>query len=321
MDAHIAADLRDHFGIAFCACAPVSGGWMNLKWRITTERGDLLVKKFSNERFDQKHMLLIEAALERQMAVRALGVPCPAILSVDGRPIRHLDDGTAYMAMAFCPGHEERPETVTCPQMESLGDASARLRAAFARLPAETAAGFPLRGAQTLSRMWKSYETRAHACGDTPQAYRAALFALEPILGTLTPAFFDRLPKGIAHEDYSRDNMLFEGDMLSAILDFDRSVYTYVWHDVGRALMSLAFDGKRLDMAKIDAFLSGYNRHLPLSRRDIADALRLVWCVEADWWVLPHFFCGDSPPKVARFRDEIVWLTENWAQIDAMLQS
>lgn len=322
MDAHVEADLRNSYGISFDKCAPVTGGWLNLKWKVTTDRGEFLVKQFSGERFDKKHLLFIEAALERQMALNADGVPCPAILPCGGRAIRFLDGGTAYMVMEFCPGHVERPETITRAQMESLGDAAGKMRGAFARLPAESAAGFPLRGEETLDALWKNFETKARECPENaPAGYRAAVLALEPVLNALTPAWFARLPKGIAHEDFSRDNMLFEDDRLSAILDFDRGLYTYVWHDLGRALLSLAFREGRLDIPKIDAFRAGYNRHLPLSREDVADAFRLAWCVETPWWILPQFFGDCREEKVTRFRDEMLWLTENWFDLDAMLRS
>ncbi len=321
MDARVEADLRHSYGISFDECMPVTGGWLNLKWKISTARGEFLVKQFSNERFDKTKLMLIEAALERQMALHSFGVPCPAILPCGGRAIRITDGGTAYMVMEFCTGHVEKPETVTPAQMESLGDAAGKMRGAFARLPVESAAGFPLRGEETLDALWKNFETRAGECpADAPAEYRAAVLALEPILRTLTPAWFARLPKGIAHEDFSRDNMLFEGDRLSAILDFDRGLYTYVWHDLGRALMSLVFDGSKPDIGKIDAFLVGYNRHLPLSRADIADAFRLAWCVETPWWIQPQFFGQCQEEKVMRFRDEMLWLTENWFDLDAMLR-
>jgi homoserine kinase type II len=321
MDERVEADLRDSYGISFDKCVPVTGGWLNLKWKISTGRGEFLVKQFSRARFDKKKLLYIEAALERQMALHSFGVPCPAILPSKGRAIRFLDDGTAYMVMEFCLGHVEKPETVTPQQMESLGDAAGKMRGAFARLPSESAAGYPLRDEAALAALWKNFETRAGECPENaPAGYRAAVSALGPILRTLTPAWFERLPKGIAHEDFARDNMLFGDDQLSAILDFDRGLYTYVWHDLGRALMSLAFRESRLDIPKIDAFQRGYNKHLPLSRADIADAIRLVWCVETPWWILPQFF-GDCPEeKVARFRDEMLWLTENWFDLDAMLR-
>ena len=321
MEDRVVADLRDSYGIAFHEIAPVSGGWLNRKWKISTDRGDFLVKEFSNERFSRKHLRFIESALQRQMILEKNGVPCPVILPYEGRAIRIPDDETAYMVMEFCPGKMEGPDTVTRPQMESLGDAAGRMRAAFARLPADSAKGFPVRDEETLDSMWANFHARARECPESaPAGYREAVLALEPILNSLTPAFFERLPKGIAHEDFSHDNILFEGDNLSAILDFDRSLYTYVWHDVGRALLCFALKDGKLDLERIHAFLAGYNRHLPLARSDVADALRLAWCVEAPWWIRPEFFGENPSPKVARFRDEMIWLTEHWFEVDSMLQ-
>jgi len=105
--------------------------------------------------------------------------------------------------------------------------------------------------------------------------YRKALFAQEPILKQLTNKFFDKLPKGIAHEDFTSDNILFETNSVSAIIDFDRNCYSYIWHDIGRAILSFALNENKIDREIVNAFLEGYIQHLPLTLLDIADALRL----------------------------------------------
>ena len=55
---------------------------------------------------------------------------------------------------------------------------------------------------------------------------------------------------GIGHEDFTPDNMLFFGNEVSAILDFDRSQYGYRLHDVGRAILSFALKDGELDREK-----------------------------------------------------------------------
>ena len=315
----IIADLKDTYGITCNQITPVLGGWLNRKWKVSTDTGDLLVKQFSSKRCSQEKLMLIESALQRQIILEENGVPCPAIRPCQGRAIRLMNHDTAYMVMDFCRGKIEEPSTITLAQMRSLGSACALMHQAFSRIPALLVEGYPIDNRQVIDSLWMNFHTRARECSkSTPVEYQKAVFALEPILRQLTSSFLDMLPQGIAHEDFAADNILFDADGVSAIIDFDRNHYSYIWHDIGRAVLSFALKDDRLDIGKIGAFLEGYTQHSELTLSDIADALRLSWCMEVPWWIRPKFF-GDNREKVVRFKDEILWLTEHWFELDSLL--
>jgi homoserine kinase type II len=230
-----------------------------------------------------------------------------------------LDDETAYMVMDFCSGKVESPDTITILQMRSLGNACGMMKKMFSALPVQHVEGFPLGSSQTIDALWANFRARSQECSSSaPIEYRNAVLAQEPILNRLTSGFFDKLPKGIAHEDFAADNILFNADGVSAIIDFDRNHYSYIWHDVGRALLSFALKDNQLDIKKIHAFMDGYTQYSVLAMHDIADAFRLSWCMEIPWWIQPEFFREDRE-KVVRFKDEMLWLTEHWSQLDSLL--
>lgn len=321
MLSRILPDLKKSYGIHIIRVSPITGGWLNRKWRIETPEGEFLIKQFSNRRFHAVQLALIESALQRQMLLQERGVLCPEIQRCAGRAIRLLDDQTAYMVMEFCPGKVETPDTVTCAQMRSLGRACGQMHAAFLEVPVRGVSGFPTCGRRVIDALWDNFHARVRACTpEDPDEYRKALFASESVLKQLTCAFFDRLPKGIGHEDFSGDIMLFDGARLSAIVDFDRNCYSYFWHDIGRALLSFAWSTDGLNHARIQAFMEGYAAHGTLKLPAVADALRLAWCIETPWWIRPEFF-GEAHAKVARFKDEMLWLTRNWSDLDAHIKN
>jgi Mn2+-dependent serine/threonine protein kinase len=124
----ILKDLKKHYGIKTIEnITPVMGGLMNLKWKITTEIGYLLVKQYSMERFRRDQLDKIESALQRQIIVHNAGVKCPKLYTVNNVVIRWVDDVTAYMVMDFCEGKTENYETATLPQLYSLGKESATM--------------------------------------------------------------------------------------------------------------------------------------------------------------------------------------------------
>lgn len=319
MENGIIADLQDTYGITYNQIIPVTGGLLNKKWKIITEKGELLVKQYSAKRFRKEQIERIESALKRQILLERSGVPCPFIWQNEGRSIRWLGDTTAYMVMDFLPGRLEKSNTITITQMHSLGSACAVMHKTFSQLPEPSVKKLPVYGGYTIDLLWENFNSRMMKCpAETHVEYRNALLALEPILKQLREDFFDRFHKGFTHEDFHSGNILFDENGVSAIIDFDRNCYSYIWHDIGRAILSFALEGNRMNAEKVEAFLEGYSQHSALTLRDIADALRLSWCIEVPWWIQPEFFgeCDETPK---RFKEEMLWLTKHWFEIEACI--
>ena len=320
MDEVIMADLKPSYGLNCAEIVPISGGWLNRKWKAVTEQREVLVKQFSNRRFSREKLQEIEKALQRQVILRRNGVRCPRVLLCQGLAIRQPDPETSYMVMEFCAGKEENPHTITIDQMRSLGDACGFMHQAFSRLPIQAVKGYPVSGGQILNQLKiHLQDCRQKWIQDGSVKFRRAVWDQERIAKQLDPAFFDRLPKGIAHEDFSADNILFHTEEVSAIVDFDRNQYSFLWHDIGRAVLTFALKDGKLDTGIAKAFVEGYCRHQEFSVPDLGDALRLSWCLEVPWWIRPECFCTEEA-KVARFRDEMLWLTRHWFELDRLLQ-
>lgn len=319
MEDRIINDLKRSYGITCNQISFAEGGWLNQLWKVSTDEGELLVKQYSNKRFNKNQLKLIEAALQRQIIIEKSGVPCPAIRQCNGRAIRLLDNETAYVVMDFCLGKIESFDTITTAQMYSLGNACGLMHKAFLKLPVSPNERMPAFGGYTMELLWGNFNSRIINCSqDTNAEYRKALLAQEPILKQLTNEFFHKFPAGIAHEDFTSANILFNPDCVSAVVDFDRSCYTYIWHDIGRAVLSFALKENSIDTEIVHAFLEGYKQHLTLALSDIADALRLSWCIEVPWWIQPEFFT-ENKGKAERYKDEILWITEHWSEIDSLI--
>lgn len=318
MQKAILEDLRVNYGLRCLDFSPVTGGWLHRKWRMKTAEGEWLVKSFSRTRYKHERWTDIEAALQRQAVLQKGGVPCPAVLLYGGRALRFLEDGTIYMVMSFCPGRNELPETVTEEQMRSLGSACGRMHWLFLQMPVSGVYGYPVQEDRVLEGLHAHLRTCLQETKELPEGYRQAVLLQQPVLEKVSPEFLRRQPTGIAHEDFSGDNLLFVEDRLSAILDFDRSCYSFVRHDIGRVLLSLALCGGELNTVKVKAFQEGYCTHLPLSAAGLVDAFRLTWCLEMPWWI--NRACFEEPSqKVARFREEMLWLAGHWEELEEML--
>ena len=343
MEEAIRADLESSFGLHGDSVNPVSGGWLNRKWKLVCGGKAWLVKQYSRKRFSQKQLDWIEESLQRQIIAQREGVPCPRVLSFQDKVLRTLADDTTYMVMEFCPGVMLDHNTVMADQMYSLGRACGQIHRTFSALPPQGVRGYPLDRKSVLHELREHYRTQMEECGKAaeeggpaglssdfsdssteffPKFFRA-LERERRILEKLPADFFDRLETGIGHEDFTPDNMLFSGNEVSAILDFDRSQYGYRLHDVGRAILSFALKDGEMDLKKAYAFLEGYGEWMAFGEsgragcsgdwleRTLSDALMLTWCIEAPWWMKRGVFAGASV-KPGRFLEEITWGGEWW---------
>ena len=321
MEETLRESLLREYGLRAEEAQPVSGGWLNEKWKIASEGETWLVKRFSAHRYDALKLQRLERALSRQAVLFALGVPCPRILLCQNRPLCFLPDGTAYMVMAFLPGRTLPPEQVTEEQMASLGEACGRIHRAFDHLEPrayrEEEAVWQANPPVALLRRHFAART-AEKMDGAPPAYRQAVRAQLPLLGQDLEGLFSGVPCGMAHEDFTSDNVLFLPGRVSAVVDFDRNQFGCRWHDVGRALLSFALEGEHLSKEKVRAFCAGYARHFPFSLADAARALRIAWCIEAPWWVQRACFEADQG-KATRFRDEILWVGAHWFELEEQI--
>lgn len=56
MEDSIIADLKGSYGIICNQITPVTGGLLNLKWKVSTEKGEFLVKQYSTKRFRREQI-------------------------------------------------------------------------------------------------------------------------------------------------------------------------------------------------------------------------------------------------------------------------
>lgn len=298
-------DLQTSYGILCESYEPVFGGWMNEKWKVSSPQGIYLVKEFSLKRFSMDKLHNMEKTLHAQVAMWEAGIPCSRILLCKDRTIRFLNDEHVYMVMEYVEGHQETDGSITLQQMHSLGETAYKMREVFNTLPPEQVLNYP-QTTEDLAILLQNHYKKCLADTDKTEAYAQALEMMEPIMETLSLADYEM---GIGHEDFAWDNMLFDDEKVAAILDFDRVQYGLKLHDIGRALMSYAFDGERLSQEKIDAFAEGYGEPL-----DVEAALRAVFYIEMPWWISAGMFQPISG-KILRFRDEVLWLAEHWEEL------
>ncbi|WP_431090281.1 phosphotransferase [Paenibacillus sp. 8b26] len=123
------------------------------------------------------------------------------------------------------------------------------------------------------------------------------------------------LQSGWAHRDLWADNILFNENKLSAILDFDRLDYDYPQLDVARAVMSFTWD-EQLDVSLVSAFMEGYREKRTLAKGCLAESLQWLWYMESVWWIKADM---DQHAVPVRFAKEMNWISRNYKDLPDVL--
>ncbi len=202
---------------------------------------------------------------EVQQYLHAARFPVPELLSAaDGRPFA-LVSGKPAMLFAYAPGEELARDAITPERCRRVGEQLARLH--------ELAAGFPGTRENPYGPAWIAERLRAigPAAGGDPEA-AAAFPALEA--EAALSARLPGAPRGLVHGDLFVDNVLWIGDRVSALLDWEMSCVDPFAYDVGVAINAWCWEGGyRPDRAR--ALAAGYRSRRKVEPETI-DAL-WVW--------------------------------------------
>ncbi|MRN51745.1 phosphotransferase [Paenibacillus monticola] len=320
----IASWLKKNFSTGILSAERVRRGLRNEKWIVKTNKGRFFVKSYHPGRFkmhDPEFRSKLENALQLQLLFYQSGGPCPEPLTLDGSCMHILPCGRYMTVMTCCPGAMVPAGMIGEHRMHSLGRAAADMHAVW-----ESAATLGIGAAVPLGEpVWRlsreemehTWEVSWDAARDSSERVRNALQLQKTIVDSLGDDEFTPLTVGWAHLDLWADNLLFEGDALAAIVDFDRARYSFPALDLGRAILSGTLSERGFRKDAVVAFTEGYRRMRPLPPGSLLKAIKYVWCLESLWWIQPSFESSSVVP--VRFAEEMIHTAERWEQLDALL--
>lgn len=277
----------------------------NDNWLVENdEAGRVVLRRcVRNANFDRQRW---QRELEAHLARRGFPV-APLLLAVDGNAVVELE-GDLWTASEFVPGSEYDYANVR--HAEDAGRRLAEFHLATAGLAIDSRASTPL-----------AYAPRAHyilGAAAELAAFRRRLPAaefegdiadLESWLRPLLPRWpverFDALPGGLIHGDYHGRNLIFDGDAVAALLDFDMVEPGPFVLDIVRAIPAFARTGRGSYELRVHvgrAFLMAYESVRPLKddeRAAIPDAA-LLWSAPLDVFYDLHPQARLDPLKTAR---------------------
>ncbi|TFE02314.1 phosphotransferase [Jeotgalibacillus salarius] len=307
--------IEKYFELTVTADRQIKLGYKNLKWEINTSGENLFVKQYHKERYPEHLMTGLEASLHTQAKLWELHHPVPRPYSFKGQFIIRSTGDERFIVTEKCSGENLVPGTANEAQMYSLGRAVGRLHAALDMLlPASNDLHWNIRSKESMIEDWKKRwkEAERAGCEETLTHLQEQFSILEQN----EPDQFATCEVGWSHWDLFVDNILFEGNEVSAILDFDRLNVVYKDFDIARPILSGCMSNQLLDVKSALAFVNGFREYQPLTIDRLIRALKLNWWREAEWLSVPK---PGRSTVLTRFNEENRWIASNWHRLDEIL--
>jgi homoserine kinase type II len=245
------------------------------------------------------------------------GLPVPAPLrTVTGDTLAHVD-GVAFDLYPFVEG--TRFALGSAHHVAVAGAALARVHRAADSCPQAmppAAPGFRARFGAALAHVPASDADLRRIVRDV----RARIGALA----------YDALPPAIVHGDFKRPNLLFDGDRLAGIVDFDHACREARAVDVALAVSHLARGADKhvvIDPALAETFAAAYEDVAPLAADERAALPVLVLAETCRAAADRRRRLAEAPPdgrakaraKLAKHAERLRWLHEHEAAWGAAL--
>jgi homoserine kinase type II len=234
----------------------ITEGVENSNYLLLTERGRFILTLYER-RVDPSDLPFFLGLMDH---LAAKGVPCPTpVHGRDGAALRRLC-GRPAAVVSFLDGVS--PRRVQAGHCAALGKALAQLHLA--------GAGFRMARPNALSvQGWRALFEGCRAGAD--EVLNDLEGEIDRELAALERAWPDDLPRGVIHADLFPDNVFFQGDRLTGIIDFYFACTDIIAYDLAICLNAWCFepDGA-FNITKARQMLAAYRAERAFTPRELA---------------------------------------------------
>jgi homoserine kinase type II len=284
---------------------PLDSGTNNTSYRVESGSGVFFLKRYQT--YSDVENLAYEHRLLGWLAARPLSFAVPAPLPARNGETLVRIQGSLYALFRWLPGTEPLP---TVGQAEAYGAALGELHTVLASFPADSRPGMHSYGALDLIHPQipdpTKLDTTALAMPQTAETAEPIEWWQHEIarLWAFVRGPYRELPWQVIHGDVAFVNSLFEGDRLTALLDFEFAMPDARALDLAGILRSLLRRKTVTESSSLArALMRGYRRHVTLTGDEleaIPTLIRLSSAVSTIWWLGRALAAGDTRPAPGR---------------------
>ncbi|GAA5005327.1 phosphotransferase enzyme family protein [Kitasatospora paranensis] len=306
---------------------PVAEGLLNRGYRVTTTAGRYFLKCYVDQA--TAAAAVVEAQHRATTALHARGLPvAPPLPDRGGRTVVE-HGGRLFALYPWVDGRHRHGTDLDQQRCAELGALLGRLHGALTevcapvRQPAGRLAADPEETAALVAdllsragrrRPYGAFDRRA----EQHLTERLALLAAH---GHRRPAPAAAPPTGWTHGDFHGLNLLYRGDRVSAVLDWDKLGLHPTAEEAVRAATLVFHDRVTgvLDLSRVRAYARAYRDGGAAGAAEMAAAVHRVWWERLnDLWMLQwHYQRGDhrADPLLPAAAGQLGWWCQEYEQV------
>ena len=251
LDRRQLAALAEDFALGKLHAANGNGGGTDGNCRLDTAKGRYWLR-IDVERSEMD----VKREIDLLLYLRKHGFPCPQLL-IDrtGRQYHELG-GKCISLFKFIDGHKREGATLSLAQIENAGRVLGDLHV--------IGKGYK-KGVENRFNFELVAEVYQEVRDRLPPYFKKITRTLDAEVGYLEHYLECKLPKGIIHGDLYLDNILFRGEKVVGVLDFEAASRGKYIFDLATAVNAFCYDGERYDLKRFEALIGGYESLRTLS--------------------------------------------------------
>ena len=245
-------ELIDDYGLVrLTASHAITTGSVNSNYVLDTPRGKHLL------RIDEvKGELDVKREVDLLLFLRKAGFQCPQVLADrKGRYYREVG-GKCVSLYRWIDGAIRPVDRLTTERLEQVGRLLAELHTIGKQYK---------KGIENRFSYDRIVELYAGVRDRLPAYFKRIVRTLDDEVEYLHHYLDTKLPRGIIHGDLFHDNLVFKGDKLVAMLDFEAAARGRYVFDLATAVNALCFLHEQYDLKRFEALMAGYESLRPLS--------------------------------------------------------
>lgn len=315
-------ELKKNYSIDSKNMSSLTGGWLNEKFVITsTTEKKYVLKELSMKKFPANYIKILINTIKIQNELSNQNILVPKLIINNSKKlVSTFSDNRLFYLQEFVNGETKASTNITNEEVYSIGKNLALLHLSLKKMNIKPFNSNLLNFKSIIDLNNVLIHKKENSDSSSSQLYIKQLNNCEKIIDDLKKTnFLEQQELQLIHGDFTLDNIILFNNEVKAIIDFELVRINSKLQDIGRCILSCSFDNGNFDILKFKNFLLGYSSVEGLTKSQMIDSLKIVWINEFDIWIQDKYFKNYNPPKVENFIKEIMWIGNNWFDLEKII--
>lgn len=312
-------EVLKSYGLNILKVDTLSGGWLNEKYLIEdTNQKMYVLKELSLEKFPHNHLQYLIQTVQLQNYLYKENVVVPKILlNKTEEVVSKFSNNKYFFIQEYVNGYSKEFSKLTEEEIFSIGKNLAFLHTKLEKIDLDTFKSDFLKYKNINELKMEIEIKKQDKTESSSKEFIHQLNLAEKILNDNNlNKILNQNKLQLIHGDFTPDNIIFDGNEVKSIIDFELVRVNSKLQDIGRIILSTSFFNNKFNLLKLKSFINGYSTISKITYLDIIDSFKIVWINEFNIWIQDRYFKNYNPPKVEKFISEISWISENWFNLE-----